>query len=195
MSQMLQGEKIIDHPEQLHALRVDDLREIFSLPPNEQKAVVQKRWQEYEYFLCLTPPEILGARNDAAEPVELARGKESLEFKGQGFSGERIIGPARPVQDLFDIGWLDSLSSDDILILLEEHAFFYADWHSIFTMVKGVASRGRPSHHLSQVARECRVSVVGFVEGNLESIKDGAMVELNPAAGRLRVINDKSAGS
>ena len=87
-----------------------------------------------------------------------------------------------------DVEWLDSISSDDILVLLEEHAFFYADWHSLLTTVRGVASVGRPSHHLSQVARECRVTVVGYLEGELESIPDGAPCELDPTAGTFRLL-------
>ncbi len=76
-------------------------------------------------------------------------------------------------------------------MLREEHAFFYADWHSIFTVIQGVASVGRPSHHLSQVARECRVSVVGYLEGDVGSIVDGARVELDPTDGCLRLVSSK----
>jgi len=55
-------------------------------------------------------------------------------------------------------------------------------------MVSGVVSRGRPSHHLSQVARECDVAVLGYVEGDLEGITERSTAELDPAAGRLRLL-------
>ena len=185
----LQGEQVIERPEQVLALTLADLRMLFKLVPDDQRALAQRRWQHYEYFLRLTPPPTLGEADSESASVTPAPQQESREFRGRGLSGDKIIGRARPVHDLYDVDWLDSLSSEDVLIL-REAAFDYADWHSIFTLIKGVASAGRPSHHLSQVARECRVSVVAYLEGDLGSIGDGVRVELDPIAGVLRLLSD-----
>ena len=97
----------------------------------------------------------------------------------------RVTGRARVVTSM-DADFLDSLSASDVLVLVDEGAFMYADWHSLLTMVAGVASPGRPSHHLAQVARECGVPMVGHITGDITSITDGASIEVDAAAGTVR---------
>ena len=83
---------------------------------------------------------------------------------------------------------LDSLGNNDVLVLPHETAFHYADWHSVLTIIKGVVSPGRPSHHLAQVARECGVPLIGHVTGDLTKIPDGARVRIDGASGAVFVL-------
>ncbi len=83
---------------------------------------------------------------------------------------------------------LDSLGSNDVLVLPHETAFYYADWHSVLTIIKGVVSPGRPSHHLAQVARECGVPLIGHVTGDLTKIPDGATIQIDGATGTVFVL-------
>jgi phosphohistidine swiveling domain-containing protein len=86
-----------------------------------------------------------------------------------------------------DAATLDSFTRDDILVLLEENAFAYADWHSLLVFVKGVAATGRPAHHLMQVAREIGVPVIGHV-GGLERILDGQLLRLDAGRGTVELM-------
>ncbi len=100
-----------------------------------------------------------------------------------------VEGRARLVTDLDDAALLDSLQPNDILVLPYPDAFPYVDWHSLLLAVAGVVSVGRPAHHLVQVARECRVPIVGHVAAAAIEGLDGCEIMVDGAAG---VISAKS---
>ena len=110
------------------------------------------------------------------------------ELTGIGIGHVTVTGNARKVADLGDASLLDALHPDDILVLPHEYAFHYADWHSLLTLVKGVVSPGRPSHHLAQVARECGVPVIAHVKGDLDKIEDGSRLQLEPRTGTVHIL-------
>ena len=95
---------------------------------------------------------------------------------------------ARVITHLLDPDVLDFLGSDDVLVLPHETAFHYADWHSVLTIIKGVVSPGRPSHHLAQVARECGVPLIGHVTGDLTKIPDAGTIRIDGATGAVRIL-------
>jgi phosphohistidine swiveling domain-containing protein len=105
---------------------------------------------------------------------------------GVGFGRGSATGRARLVRAL-TATLLDSLDREDVLVLLDENAFAYADWHSLLMAVKGVVSVARPAHHLTQVAREIGVPVVGHVRAGVESLREGARVHLDAERGTVRL--------
>lgn len=190
----LTAEGVLKRPVDVIALRIDDLRRISALPtPSDFRQDADARVREYDRVRRLRAPPVLGKSRDrevagSQEEEEVREG--ILQFEGTGMAGARTTGRARHVKDLYDPRLLESLANDEILVLPGEHAFFYADWHSIFTVVRGIVSPGRPSHHLTQVARECGMPVVGYVRGDLRRIRDGARVELDPANGRVTILKE-----
>jgi phosphohistidine swiveling domain-containing protein len=104
-------------------------------------------------------------------------------LRGTGIVRGEAQGRARRVERL-DAALLDELGPDDVLVLPSEQAFAYADWHSLLTVVRGVVSVGRPAHHLTQVARECGVPIVGFLP-SVDGIEDGAEIRIDGGSGAV----------
>jgi len=188
---------LLKRPVDLLAIPVNELAAVSELRDvSAWRLEAESRVAEYDRNRRFTPPAQLGSRADVAASVEdeLDWGPAAHVFQGRGLTGRRTEGVARRVRDLFDPRLLESLTDEQILVLPEEHAFFYADWHSIFTIVRGVVSPGRPSHHLTQVARECGMPVIGYVTGDLTRIHDGMRIELDPAAGTVTLIDGPAPG-
>lgn len=169
--------------------------------PSSVSAAYREELARFRRYRRLAAPAYLGAPPpDQAETPEAHSVADSHTdeggraddsgvriLRGRGLSGHRVTGRARKVTDLSDGKTLDSLSHNDVLVLPHETAFHYADWHSVLTIVRGVVSPGRPSHHLTQVARECGVALVGFVKGDLHTIPDGVSVHVDGRAGVVEI--------
>ncbi len=191
----LTNDGILKCPEEVLLLHKSDL-ELYDQNDNRQalKDIVKIRRREMKAHLRLTPPINIGSvSNDqrpGTESVQLdeSNAGQDPQFTGTGEAIGRgeVFGTARPVVDINDPELLDNLTSADILILPHEYAFHYADWHSLLTMVAGVLSNGKPSHHLAQVARECNVPIIS-VNGGLSEINQGQQVYLNADRGEYRV--------
>jgi phosphohistidine swiveling domain-containing protein len=155
------------------------------------------RKDEYQKNRRLTAPERIGnasTQQVAAPPIQTVRSDQPAETPGDtGISGEGIVGGeatgrARIVYQLDDATFLDSLTDDDILVLPHGQAFFYADWHSLLMLVKGIVTPGIPSHHLTQVARECGIPIVGKCKGDLSTIPDCSKIRIDGRTGRVALI-------
>ena len=192
----LAAEGMLDEPEDVLLLHPEDLRRLDELPEaGERRALFLARRREYRRVARLTPPASLGASPggpgpgaDAATTPETDRA-DGRVLRGTGFAGGRVRGTARRVEDIGDPALLDSLTDEDLLVLPHPEAFAYADWHSLLTLIGGVVSPGRPAHHLTQVARECGVPVVGHVTGDLTRIADGDRLEIDAGAGTVRLLD------
>jgi phosphohistidine swiveling domain-containing protein len=136
-----------------------------------------------------TPPRESGTSSHESPPAgEHRREEDTLRvLRGRGLSGHRVTGFARKVTDLRDGNTLSRLTNEDVLVLPHETAFHYADWHSVLTIVRGVVSPGRPSHHLTQVARECGVALVGFIPEELQTIPEGATLHVDGKTGVVEI--------
>lgn len=176
----LVAEGTIDRPEDVLVFAADDLR-------TSDLSVYRERLAAYRRNRRLTAPRRLHSSEEAVPPLPVVDEPDDDVFTGEGVGSRTAIGRARIVRAL-DAAFLDSLGPDDVLVLTDEGAFMYADWHSLLTVIAAVASRGRPSHHLAQVARECGVPLVGHVRGDLTRIVEGAAVEVNAGAGTVRLV-------
>jgi phosphohistidine swiveling domain-containing protein len=58
----------------------------------------------------------------------------------------------------------------------------------LLVFVKGVVASARPAHHLTQVAREIGVPVIGYVQG-IEQLFDGQVLRLDAASGRVEILD------
>ncbi|MEM7203589.1 MAG: PEP/pyruvate-binding domain-containing protein [Planctomycetota bacterium] len=195
VGERLVRERVAKQPADLLLLYREDLLEFVSTgEPHALAARLTERQDEFEHCLRLTAPAVLGrGRADTpsagAPATELPAEAEASGglWHGVPFARGSVTGRARVVADVAAPDLLDSLAADDILVLPCANAFAYADWHSLLTVVCGVVSPGRPAHHLSQVARECGVPVLGEVclpPGRI----DGAKLHLDANAGVLRLL-------
>jgi pyruvate,water dikinase len=189
---------LLEREDELLILRREDLEAFASGASTQQWAGrLQEQRHQVRKRQRLVAPETLGAtpRIAPAAVAEAdlsapAKEDESGHYSGSGIGSNKVTGLARKVLDLSDPGLLDTLGPDDVLILPHAYAFHYADWHSLMTLVKAVASPGQPSHHLAQVARECGVPVVGQIKGDLAAIQEGARVQVDARRGVVRVLDD-----
>jgi phosphohistidine swiveling domain-containing protein len=149
---------------------------------------------EYHCYRRLTAPAMLGAGSaHVTVTTPAATAGVSTEhhlpgtLQGVGFGRGHVRGRAVAVRTL-DAAIFDVLTGDDILVLLDENAFAYADWHSLLMLVKGVISPARPAHHLTQVAREVGVPVVGHIRGDLAAIGHHAILDVDARSGLVQIV-------
>ncbi len=188
----LVDDNVIDTPIDILVLDRSDLQEQFVRGGGEARTIVNAKRHEYARNRRLTAPHMLGSSRAAVTllPWESQDQKSSSDTQsGIGFVSGTVSGRARLVTDLDDAALLDSLQPNDILVLPYPDAFPYVDWHSLLLAVAGVVSVGRPAHHLVQVARECRVPIVGHVSAAAIEGLDGCEIMVDGAAG---VISAKS---
>ncbi|MGD9889744.1 MAG: hypothetical protein AB7U18_00435, partial [Dehalococcoidia bacterium] len=112
--------------------------------------------------------------------------KSSAELTGVGFGSGRATGHARIVRTLTP-ELIEAITPTDILVVLDANAFAYTDWHSLLMLVQGVVAAARPAHHLTQVAREIGVPVIGHLGPAITRIQDGAFLHLDAAHGTIRI--------
>ncbi len=191
----LTTETLLDAPEHVLTLRRQDLEHwVTSGDRSAFIGAARDGRHAYETHRRLVAPEFLGAPissdDPKASPPESAQARAEPQgtesWSGKGFAPGHAVGYARKVADLGDHALL-SLTPEDILVLPYEHAFAYADWHTLLTLVKGIVSPGRPAHHLTQVARECGVPVIGDVSDDLQRIPDGARLSMDASAGIVQL--------
>jgi pyruvate,water dikinase len=193
----LEHESLLSGPHEVLVLTRQALERIAATgDPPSARGVFRRELTAYSRNRRLTPPAFLGTpppecdtRSDEAPSADGPRTENDAlhVFRGRGLSGHRITGRARKVTDLRDGTTLSRITNDDVLVLPHESAFHYADWHSVLTIVRGVVSPGRPSHHLTQVARECGVALVGFIPGDLQTIPEGATLHVDGTTGVVEI--------
>ncbi|MCZ6683752.1 MAG: PEP-utilizing enzyme, partial [Planctomycetota bacterium] len=193
----LHREELLEEPEDLLVLKRADVETFAKTGDRHAWADAYARCRrEYRRNRRLAPPSGIGApRQDGdaktdSEPQAASahRAGQDEPLAGRGFGGGSVTGRARLIVNLLDPEVLESLSGDDVLVLPHELAFHYADWHSLLTLIKGVVSPGRPSHHLAQVARECGVPLIGEVTGDLAAISEGATIHIDGTTGVIEVV-------
>jgi phosphohistidine swiveling domain-containing protein len=184
-------EGLISSPVDLLVFRREDL-ETYARRPNVAtfKTTYEARLLEYQRNLRLRAPQVLGPngggeRAGAHTPREEISGTPTV-IKGVGFGRGSATGRARVIRAM-SAEVLESIARDDILVVIDENAFAYADWHSLLMRVNGVVSAARPAHHLTQVAREIGVPVVGYVRSGLGHIREGCRINVDAESGLVRL--------
>jgi len=85
---------------------------------------------------------------------------------------------------------LDALSDQDILVCLGKSISYYAAWHSLFTIVRGVVIVQPFSglQHLVQVARECGIATVQLLDADPDSIPQGSRIAVDGKTGVVTIL-------
>jgi pyruvate,water dikinase len=101
---------------------------------------------------------------------------------GVGIGTGSVVGPARLVLQPEDIG---RLQEGDVLVAIATTTAFNA----VFPLVAGVITeQGGLLSHAAILARELDLPAVVGVAGACAQIPDGALVELDPATGTVRLL-------
>ncbi len=101
---------------------------------------------------------------------------------GLGISGGVYIGKARVIRSLDEAG---SVRAGEVLVT---HCTSPA-WTPLFSLVSAmVVEVGGMLSHSSVVARECGIPAVSQLQGAVEEIATGAVVEVNGYTGVVRVL-------
>lgn len=186
----LVAEGVIGEPEDVLLFERHELESFVSQgDATELAAVIRSRKRVLRRQERLMAPELLCSSRAASVVAENEAADDTPDDAGRlfgvGVARGVATGRARRVEKL-DAAFLETLDRSDILVLSSDNAFAYADWHSLLTIVGGVVSRGRPAHHLTQVARECGVPIVGHLAA-ADAITEGTDVEIDGTKGVVRL--------
>ncbi|MEX1253895.1 MAG: PEP-utilizing enzyme [Dehalococcoidia bacterium] len=145
-----------------------------------------RRKEELAYWRGITPPSYIGA----PPPVGLDSGHSSTpreperkgDLRGLGASSGVVRGPARIVPTLADS---HRLRPGDILVT----SVTQPPWTPLFAIARAVVTEvGGVLGHTAIVAREYGIPAVLAVPDAMRRLQDGALIEVDGAAGVVRVV-------
>jgi len=189
----LSAEGLIPRAADVLLLRVTDLTEYaWSRSAAVLACTFEARAREYRHNRRIAAPEQVGGRATTAHvgthrlSVPTTDAQPGAVLSGTGFGRGHAAGRARILRSMSP-ATLATITSADILVVLNENAFAYADWHSLLMVVRGVVAAARPAHHLTQVAREVGVPVVGQLGPAISRIEDGSLLRVDAERGLVYV--------
>lgn len=124
------------------------------------------------------PPAQLGG--DAPKPTAGSAPSDGV-LRGRGVGADVVRGPARVVRGMDDA--LDRVTPGDILIAVTTNP----GYNAVLPIVAAVATEATMDHTII-CARELGIPAVVGVAGLLDAIPDGAEVEVDAAAGVVRLV-------
>jgi rifampicin phosphotransferase len=164
--------------------------DIILTDPGAARAIIEQREAKFETLAALVPPFIVNgvvppldsfARRDASSG---GAAKVGDVLAGQAGCAGTVRGIARIVMDPAEPG---DLEPGDILIAPHTDP----SWTPLFAFAAGiVVDVGATISHAVIVARELGVPCATSVTGATKRIRDGALVEVNGAAGTVTVLAD-----
>ncbi len=192
--------KVLEKPTDLFYLTLDEVRTIAAAlangaPPGSRHLLVAGRQAETEYYRGIQPPAAIGAlpvNSPPADPVSQAINKffgapppaqrEPNILRGAGGSPGIVRGPARVIRTLAEA---TKLQPGDILVA-ETTA---PPWTPLFaTAAAVVTDTGGILSHCAVVAREYAIPAVVGVGIATDLIVDGQLLEVDGAAGIVRML-------
>ena len=198
----LYEEGITETADEVHLLSAADLRQIAgSRQRQASRALSQTRRREFDRNQRLTAPAFLGTKPASEQsPISSAptaarpAGGDGPVLSGQSWTPWNATGVARIAKNLSDAALLASLAPETILVCDGSSISYYADWASLFLVVTGLVIVGQHGgmHHAIQIARECGVAFVQLPEAELSRLQDGARIEVDGAAGTVRLPEEYS---
>lgn len=165
---------------------------------------VSSRAEQRDHVEASNPPDMLGDPEPpppiAALPKPMARATAAMltlleaeglsaegsseQLAGTGIGAEIYRGPARVATDANEV--LDRLEPGDVLIA----PFTGPSYNSILPILGGlVVEAGGPMCHAAIVAREFGLPAVIGASGAMSKIPDGAIVEVDPIKGLVRIVS------
>ncbi|MGH8999392.1 MAG: PEP-utilizing enzyme [Acidimicrobiia bacterium] len=185
---------VIDRPEDVFMLTVDELRAATAGTAHEWRGLVAERRAEMERFASIRPPDTIGAppppppptenpftrslgKFFGAPPAEDSAGDDPGVVRGNPGAPGRVKGVARVIRSITEA---DRVQPGDILVAETTTP----PWTALFAVAAGVVTdTGGVLSHCAVVAREYGVpAVVGTVTGT-DRIDDGMLIEVDGDAG------------
>jgi len=186
---LVAGDKLdLADPADVLLLEPHELRD----PPRDVRELVLRRRDDHERFAALDPPLVLGSFPPGPPPegpVTRAIGRYlgTPPRPADGIAGSpgapgRARGPARVVRDLDDAG---RVTYGDVLVVPTTTPA----WTPLFGTVAAVVTEaGGVLSHAATVAREYGIPAVVGAVGATARIPDGRRVEVDGAAGLVRLL-------
>ena len=156
-----------------------------ALAPSDAAERIRVRREEWPRTRTLQPPKYLRAGYVAEEEVLV--GDSAQRIHGQAASGGHIVGRARVLYDVRELG---KLQDGDILVTRQTDP----SWTPIFVRLGGlVLETGGVLAHGASLCREFNLPCVTAVERATVRIPDGAMIALNGGVGTIDLLDAEEA--
>ncbi|MFZ5826469.1 MAG: PEP-utilizing enzyme, partial [Bacillota bacterium] len=185
LGRRLAGTGLIDSPDEIWYLTLDEAREVASGGPIfSLRATVAERREEMARWAGVTPPPHLGtqpARSWRAGTA--ATGPDSLpELQGEPCSPGIARGRARLIRSLAEAG---RLQPGEILVA----PTLTTSWAPLFALAAAVVTDGGGVlSHGAVAAREFRLPAVLGAAGATLRIPDGEWIEVDGSSGVIRIM-------
>ena len=170
-------------PSQVFDLRVAELETVLDGGEPPRQVLAERTALRMAAASWKPPAQVGGEPAPAAAPE--AEPHATAELHGQGGGSDVVRGPACVVRGIDDA--LDRLAPGDILIAVTTTP----GYNAVMSIVGGVATEAMMGHTII-CARELGIPAVVGVAGLLDAIPNGATVEIDAAAGAVRVVRATS---
>ena len=189
----------LKEPEEVFELTVGEVGSFLRDGTGPDRGEIDRRAEERRWWATLDPPERLG-REEAPPPVSvlppnLARmtriiltvvdtleSKHTESLRGMGIGQEPYRGTARVVHDAVEA--LGAMEPGDIVVA----PYTAPTYNSVLAMAGAIVTEeGGPLCHAAVIARELGLPAVIGATGAMD-LPDGAQIEVDPAAGLVRVL-------
>jgi phosphohistidine swiveling domain-containing protein len=193
VGERLAQEGMIEKPEDVFLLRLDELRSVLK-DGGDMRAVVQQRRDEMTHWATVVPPSHLGHRTEGVNdpffvamvdkmlgllPVEPSADPDVIS--GVAASPGSVQGTAKVVRSLNEAS---KLHPGDIMVC----EMTVPTWVPLFATVNAVvADSGGILSHCAIVAREFHLPAVVGTRVGTEQIKDGMTITVDGSKGLVRI--------
>ncbi|MCH7735265.1 MAG: hypothetical protein IH961_08645, partial [Chloroflexi bacterium] len=186
---------VLETPDDVFYLELDELRESFSgWPGPDRHKLVAERKAEMDRWSGVAAPVEIGTRPPARAPAgatalaferffgpEVEQPADPDEIAGNPGSSGKVVGRARIVITLDEGG---RVGKGEILVAPTTSP----PWTSLFGVAAAVVTDGGGVlSHCAVVAREYGIPAVVGTRGATRQIPDGALIEVDGTAGRIRI--------
>ncbi len=176
-------EKVIDAPEDVHFLGIDQLCDFFDgkIDSEKVKQLVVLNKIYYASFRNFANSNDLGSRYSKTDEGNKSKLMDTKILKGIACSGGKVTGIARVIKDIEDS---KRLVDGDILIT----KFTDPAWTSKFGLLKGVATEtGGVLSHAAVISREYGIACVLAVKNITSIVKDGQTIIIDADKGEIEL--------
>jgi rifampicin phosphotransferase len=165
----------------LHAAEIAESLE----RPVDASALVRRRREELARWASLRPPMLLGRRPpEPPAPEQPAAIVDADLLRGTAASCGLARGPVRVIRSTDELG---RVRRGDVLVCHDTNP----SWVPLFPVIAAlVTDQGGPLSHAAVVAREYGVPAVVGLAGATRSLRDGTEVQVDGAAGTVRIVWD-----
>lgn len=185
--------------DEVFELTVDEVTSFLRHGTGPDRGEIDRRADERRWWATLDPPERLGKEEPpppvSVLPPNLSRmtrivltvvdtleSKHTESLRGMGIGTEPYTGTARVVHDAVEA--LAAMEPGDIVVA----PYTAPTYNSVLAMAGAIVTEeGGPLCHAAVIARELGLPAVIGANGAME-LPDGAQIEVDPVAGRVRVV-------